>query len=417
MVLEQEALCGRIVSLSRQGVLADWGYAVPISEPTVPNSETVTRRLAGKLSPHNPPTSPVEVPSQTLSNSTKSTNYVPVLHVASEDTLPWLTPVPELTEEDNIVLSMGASKEENSHPLINSSPLYCMGTWSWMAAQLVMAGPRQLVKHKPSHDLESIFYVLVGIFILLDEPYKPKCDTDLAQCFNKYFNTFEPNVLKTITIQSNITWMPFIMRHISLYFSPAINLLTYLCSTLISPMSMDIADNFHHETPFTHDIFIDALINTLSHLKPDAWEPHRRPEDDEFVGQEAYNSCNVKSDTTENIINAIPDVELSDDSVESDASTPPTDSADEPSDESKSTSSEKGAPLLTLPRPYPCQMSGGPGFYSLDSGLTAHCPREESLSEGKSNKHWHKSSCGGFPSNTRNSPPLPSRMLAGKVKG
>ncbi|KIM57734.1 hypothetical protein SCLCIDRAFT_28587 [Scleroderma citrinum Foug A] len=219
---------------------------------------------------------------------------------------------------------MGTSKEENSRPLIDSSPLYHMGTWS-MAAQLVMAGPRQPVKHEPSHDLESIFYVLISIFILLDEPYKPKCDVDLAQCFDKHFNTFELN-------------------HISPYFSPAIDLLTYLCSTLISPMSMDIADNFHCETPFTHDIFIDALINMLSHLKPNAWEPHCHPEDDEFVGQEAYNSCDIKSDTTENIINAVPDVELSNDSVESDASAPSADSADEPSDKSKSTSSEKGAP-------------------------------------------------------------------------
>ena len=122
--VEQEALCGRIASLSRRGVLADWGYTVPISEPTVPNLETVTGRLAGELSPCNPPTSPVKVPSQTLGNSTESTNYVPVVHVASEDASPWLTPVPELTKEDDIILSMGTSKEENSCPSIDSSPLY-----------------------------------------------------------------------------------------------------------------------------------------------------------------------------------------------------------------------------------------------------------------------------------------------------
>lgn len=105
-------------------MLADWGYTVPISEPTIPNSETITGCLAGELSPRNPPTLPVEVPSQTLSNSTKSTNYVPVVHMASEDALPWLMPVPELIKEDNIVLSMGTSEEENSCPSINSSPLY-----------------------------------------------------------------------------------------------------------------------------------------------------------------------------------------------------------------------------------------------------------------------------------------------------
>jgi len=133
-----------------------------------------------------------------------------------------------------------------------------------MAAQLVMADPGQPVKHEPSHDLESIFYVLIGVFV----------------------------------------W------HISPYFSPAIDLLTHLHGTLISPMSIDIADNFHCETPFTHDIFINALIDTLLHLKPNAWEPHHCPKDDKFMGQEAYNSCDLKLDTTENTMNAAPDMEL-----------------------------------------------------------------------------------------------------------
>ena len=55
-----------------------------------------------------------------------------------------------------------------------------------MAAQLVMAGAGQPVVHDPTHDLESFFYVLVGICVLLNGPYKPKCDNDLAQCFDKY---------------------------------------------------------------------------------------------------------------------------------------------------------------------------------------------------------------------------------------
>ena len=72
-----------------------------------------------------------------------------------------------------------------------------------MSAELVMAGVGQPVTHQSNHDLESLFYVLVGVCLLLDKPYKPKCDEHLTQCFDKYFNTFEPNVLKTITIQSN----------------------------------------------------------------------------------------------------------------------------------------------------------------------------------------------------------------------
>lgn len=116
---ERDALCGRIGSLSRRGVLADWGYAVPDSEPTVINAETAT-----ELSLHNTPTSSIEGPLQLLGDSAESTNYVPVARVTFEDALPSLKSVPELNEEDDIVLSMGTSKENSSRPSIDSSPLY-----------------------------------------------------------------------------------------------------------------------------------------------------------------------------------------------------------------------------------------------------------------------------------------------------
>ena len=104
---ERDALCGRIGSLSRRGVLADWGYAVPDSEPTVINAETAT-----------------ELSLQILGDSAESTNHVPVVHVTFKDALPSLKSVPELNEEDDIVLSMGTSKENSSRPSIDSSPLY-----------------------------------------------------------------------------------------------------------------------------------------------------------------------------------------------------------------------------------------------------------------------------------------------------
>lgn len=97
-----------------------------------------------------------------------------------------------------------------------------------MSAELVMAGVGQPVTHQSNHDLELLFYVLLGVCLLLDKPYKPKCDEHLAECFNKFFNTFEPSVLKTITIQSNLMWMPFILQHISEYFQPIIPLLICL---------------------------------------------------------------------------------------------------------------------------------------------------------------------------------------------
>ena len=97
-----------------------------------------------------------------------------------------------------------------------------------MSAQLVMAGPGQPVIHNALHDLESFFYVLVGICILYDKPFKQKSEDKLAECYDKFFNTFKPSILKTITIQSDLTWNPFVVKYIHPYFKPLIPLLTKL---------------------------------------------------------------------------------------------------------------------------------------------------------------------------------------------
>ena len=245
----QEALCARIECLSQRGVLADWGYAVPTTKySSTTSGSTIPGPPACESSPHDPSTLPIKIPSQIgdLDNC-GSSNYICAVRVGSDDGSTWLTLVSELTKEDNIniIVPMGSTPENNLRPTIDSSPLHRMvcsmilvkslslgihfqGTWSWMSAELVMAGPGQPVIHQLVHDLESCFYVLVGIFILLDKPYKPKSDKELTQCFDKYFNTFEPSILKTIMIQADLTWEPFILQHISPYFEPATKLLTCL---------------------------------------------------------------------------------------------------------------------------------------------------------------------------------------------
>lgn len=241
-----------------------------------------------------------------------------------------------------------------------------------MAAQLVMAGAGQPVVHDPTHDLESFFYVLVGVCVLLDGPYKPKSDNDLAQCFDKYFNTFEPSVLKTITIQSDLTWKPFILQHISDYFKPLINLLTYLRNAIIVPLSADDRGNVSRKTPFTHDMFIAAIVQTLSELGPDAWTAVPHTVDPE-TGTEGDGSLKLAD-------------------VASEVNPSPSDSADE--------SLNKPTPpsdlLFMLPRPIPHRRSAGPGFYSVDSGLTlghASQETEEDLDPLEvPNKRWRPSS-------------------------
>ena len=147
-----------------------------------------------------------------------------------------------------------------------------------MSAELVMAGPGQPVIHDAPHDLESLFYVLVGICVLLDEPFKFKSNNDLSCCFDKFFNTFEPSVLKSIVIQSDLTWSPMIVEHLSPYFKPLLPLLTRLRQDIISPMYTDKDGKFRRAKPLTHCVLIDAIIDTLLSLDDGAWTPYSNPD-------------------------------------------------------------------------------------------------------------------------------------------
>ncbi|KAN0074442.1 hypothetical protein V8E55_011854, partial [Tylopilus felleus] len=129
---------------------------------------------------------------------------------------PMLILITQLSHRDNVVVLTDPHEDKCSTN--DTNPLRRTGTWSWMPLELVMAGPNQPVVHNELHDLELCFYVLVGISVLSDEPSKPKLDKELQKCFNKLFNTMQPSILKTITIQSNLTWVLSVLKHISPYF-------------------------------------------------------------------------------------------------------------------------------------------------------------------------------------------------------
>ncbi|KIK92702.1 hypothetical protein PAXRUDRAFT_558645 [Paxillus rubicundulus Ve08.2h10] len=138
-----------------------------------------------------------------------------------------------------------------------------------MAAELVIGGPGKPVIHGPHHDLESLFYVLLGICVLSDEPHKVRTDSQLAERFDKYFNTFESSLLKTITNQSEVGWEANIIMHISPYFQPLIPLLDLLREKIALPMSSD---------HITHDTMLHALVDTLRKLKDEHWVSRNNPE-------------------------------------------------------------------------------------------------------------------------------------------
>lgn len=141
-----------------------------------------------------------------------------------------------------------------------------------MSAQLVMAGPGQPVVHNALHDLESFFYVLLGICVLYDGPSMQKSEADLAECFDKFFSTFEPSILKTITVQSELTWTPLIVKYIHPYFKPLVPLLSHLRAEIILPLATHDRGDFYRKSPCNHDTFIRHIITALSELQPEHWD-------------------------------------------------------------------------------------------------------------------------------------------------
>ena len=142
-----------------------------------------------------------------------------------------------------------------------------------MAAELVMIGPARPVRHVPYHDLESTFYVLLGISVLYDEPYKPKTENKLSKCFDIYFNMHHPSLQKMFTIQSELSWLSSICECFSGYFKPLSSLFDTFHEKIVLPMTY-VDGSFRQcrkETPITHDEMVKFLIDTLCNLPDEAW--------------------------------------------------------------------------------------------------------------------------------------------------
>ncbi|KAI5984240.1 hypothetical protein EDC04DRAFT_2914418 [Pisolithus marmoratus] len=263
-----EHLQDKIWGLSYQGLLVDWGYATPL-DALAPDSEHSPKALPS-TPPHNlPPTSPISLPH----NLALGDDSVPI-QISDPDKIKGhiihIT-LAELKDDHAIALSMGRDSSLDQLQLsINTNPLYCTGMWSWMAAELVTAGPDKPVSHMASHDLESMFYILLGICVLFDELHCLKSETKLAQCFDMYFNKFEPSLHKTITIQSQFGWSFKILQHISPYFQPLIPLLNVLQEKIIMLIAFT-NDSFYSSSHITHDEMCQALIAALCEIDDQCW--------------------------------------------------------------------------------------------------------------------------------------------------
>lgn len=139
-----------------------------------------------------------------------------------------------------------------------------------MALELVVAGPGTPVVHRPAHDLESLFYVFVGVCVLFEHPHKMK-KGDQASCFDKYFNSFRPSSTKTAVIQSDVGWAYSILPHISPYFRPLIPLLNKLRQRIIVPMRYLDDRLIHKGDEVTHQFMFDAFLDALRKLGDEGW--------------------------------------------------------------------------------------------------------------------------------------------------
>ena len=102
----------------------------------------------------------------------------------------------------------------------------------------------------------SFTCLLEYVCVLYSELSKQKTEDEHAECYDELFNTVKLSILKTLTIQSNLTWFPKVVKHISPYFQPVISLLNNLQNDIILPMFTDKEGNFHCRTPFDHDTII-----------------------------------------------------------------------------------------------------------------------------------------------------------------
>ncbi|KAF8836313.1 hypothetical protein BDN67DRAFT_984024 [Paxillus ammoniavirescens] len=133
-----------------------------------------------------------------------------------------------------------------------------LGTWAWMAAELVKAGPGQPVSHTVMH------YVLLGFCMLYDKPCKRKPEPQIVSCFNIFFNISKPSLGKTINIQLQLSWSTRILPFISPYYKPLIHLHKMLRKNIV--LLMSFSDNKVHSGNITHVEIVEGLLDILRSL-------------------------------------------------------------------------------------------------------------------------------------------------------
>ena len=120
-------LRSRMKDIAYRGLLADWGYSVPLDAPhTQAEIAQASSKSTPSIPPRNlPPTSPISPLSNQPSESGE--DLVPVRVSILGEGKDWIVcvPVSELKDDHEIVLSMGRdSSPDQLSPLIDTNPLF-----------------------------------------------------------------------------------------------------------------------------------------------------------------------------------------------------------------------------------------------------------------------------------------------------
>lgn len=195
--------------------------------------------------------------------------------------------------------------------------------------------------------------------MLYDEPHKLKLQEKLAECFDVYFNTFKPSLQKTITIQSQLSWLANICQYVSPYFRPLIGLFDTLHEKIILPMTFAKGSFKSGKETITHDDMVKCFLNALSKFPDESWIAKASPDNRDSEPQ----SCLVGSGIT------MPQsgLELS-----------PEDSSE---DDASSISSESDSiDVLCMCQPSPVHQTSRPSFTSSSvssGGTRRQCPEAD----------------------------------------
>ncbi|KAH7903883.1 hypothetical protein BJ138DRAFT_1107299 [Hygrophoropsis aurantiaca] len=150
--------------------------------------------------------------------------------------------------------------------------LHRTGTAPYMATKLTMMEEGTTVVHRPHHDGESAFLVLLSLCIIFEIPGKLRTDLDFDKAgLGGWMNPrdqVESSQFRMAFLRDSVTFECFVLTHVSPYFQCLKPCLRNLQKRIYQGMTMK--DNiFIHDDPITYNDIILELTSALHSMEAD----------------------------------------------------------------------------------------------------------------------------------------------------